>query len=292
MVGGAGDHDPRRVVLAPAMSHDLPIISPTMPFAPTAADAAAPPSIEVGAEVPSPATPVGDRRGTCFRVLVVCTANHCRSPLAAALLAARLAEAGLAERIAVESAGLRAVRLGRPPSRTMVEVGRRRGVTVGGVATLATPERLAAADLVVCMDHEQLDELRLDARLLATPGIDDGRLVRGRLESPRPRAAMLDVAVPEESTCDRSPLDRSPRGASSPDPRRPGDRSDPATPTATTARLLLSFAPEVGRLEVPDPQGRDLAAHERVADLIEAGVAGLAAWIAESVAAQTSPRRG
>ncbi|MFZ1769416.1 MAG: hypothetical protein WAU00_09475 [Caldilinea sp.] len=43
------------------------------------------------------------------KILVVCTANVCRSPLVAALLQQRIARAGLAEDVRVESAGVRAV---------------------------------------------------------------------------------------------------------------------------------------------------------------------------------------
>jgi protein-tyrosine phosphatase len=40
-------------------------------------------------------------------------------------------------------------------------------------------------------------------------------------------------------------------------------------------RLLMSFAPELGVMDVPDPYFGDLAGFERVLDLIEAGVKGL-----------------
>ncbi len=42
-------------------------------------------------------------------------------------------------------------------------------------------------------------------------------------------------------------------------------------------RLLLSFAPDLGVAEVPDPYYGDLAGFERALDLIEAGVKGLLA---------------
>ena len=41
-------------------------------------------------------------------ILVVCTANMCRSPMAEGLLRARLADAGLGDRVRVRSAGVRA----------------------------------------------------------------------------------------------------------------------------------------------------------------------------------------
>jgi len=179
----------------------------------------APPSTAVESSFGAAAMP---RRILALRVLVVCTANHCRSPLAAALLAKRTSERGIADHVVIDSAALRPVRLGQPPSRRVIEVGRRRGAVVGGVATLATPERLASSDVIVCMDEDHREEIERDLALAARPGAP-GPLVR----------------------------------------------------------LLLSFAPELGRLEVPDPHGRDLAAHERVAELIERGVEGLAAWLAE-----------
>lgn len=40
-------------------------------------------------------------------------------------------------------------------------------------------------------------------------------------------------------------------------------------------RLLMSFAPELGVMDVPDPYFGDLAGFERVLDLIEAAVKGL-----------------
>jgi protein-tyrosine phosphatase len=42
-------------------------------------------------------------------------------------------------------------------------------------------------------------------------------------------------------------------------------------------RLLMSFAPEQGMVEVPDPYYGDLAGFERVLDLIEASMKGLLA---------------
>jgi protein-tyrosine phosphatase len=146
---------------------------------------------------------------TPFRVLLLCTANHCRSPLAEALLRRAVDRQGLATLVQIRSAATRTVMVGLPPSEVMVRIGRARGVEVAGLATWASPRDLAEADLVVCMDAQQLEAIEDE------PGV--------------------------------------------------GDR----------ACLLLSFAPETGRFEVPDPHGLGDAAHEIVADLIERGVEGL-----------------
>ncbi|MDR3368486.1 low molecular weight protein-tyrosine-phosphatase [Rhodoferax sp.] len=46
-----------------------------------------------------------------------------------------------------------------------------------------------------------------------------------------------------------------------------------------TLRLLMSFAPELGVTDVPDPYYGDLAGFERVLNLIEAGIKGLLAQV-------------
>lgn len=167
-----------------------------------------------------------------YRVLMICTADHSRSPLAAAMLRAEVLKRGLQSRVAIESGAVRNLKVGEPPSEEMVEVGRRRGLAVEGQARWASPERIAAADLVVCMDASHMEELAVEA-----------------------------------TTCG-APLDAACSGSDS-----------------ARVRLLLSFAPWVGRAEVPDPHGRDLDTHERVADLIAAGVEGLVRWIERRVGA-------
>jgi protein-tyrosine phosphatase len=155
-----------------------------------------------------------------LRVLLLCTANHCRSPLAAALLRRGLDEAGLRQRVVVESAAISTEMEGFEPSPQAVALGRRRGVEVFGAAKRASPEALKLADLVVCMDMSQVDAVEEDPALL------------GRV------------------------------------------------------RLLLSFAPGIGRSEVPDPHGLGEPAHEAVAELIDAGVAGLLRHLVSRVSAE------
>ena len=138
----------------------------------------------------------------------------------------RLEALGVASEVVVESAALRQVKIGSSPSAEMAAVAAGRGLDLSGKATWASPERIAAADLIVCMDHDQADEIARDRDLAEGDG----------------RAGSLD------------------------------DRR---------VRLLLEFAPDCGREEVPDPHGLDPFMHERVADLIEQGSEGLAAAIAE-----------
>lgn len=97
-------------------------------------------------------------------VLVVCTGNVCRSPMAEGLLRARFARLG---RGSVESAGIAAL-VGRPAEPYAVEAVARRGVDISGHrARQLTPELLAAADVVLVMEDGQrhhLERLSRSAR--------------------------------------------------------------------------------------------------------------------------------
>jgi UDP-perosamine 4-acetyltransferase len=111
-----------------------------------------------GVAAPGSATP---------KVLVVCTANLCRSPLVAALLRAGLEEARLEADVA--SAGLTAVP-GQLPDRKLLRVADELGVTETVAVHRSRPvtaEQLAAADLVLTMTTEHLEQIE---RLI--PGYD------------------------------------------------------------------------------------------------------------------------
>lgn len=98
-------------------------------------------------------------------VLIVCTGNICRSPMAEGLLRARLARVGGGG--SVESAGIAAL-VGRPAEPHAVEAVARRGVDISGHrARQLTPELVAAADVVLVMDDAQrrwLERLSRSAR--------------------------------------------------------------------------------------------------------------------------------
>lgn len=88
-------------------------------------------------------------------MLLLCTANQCRSPMAEGLLARRLGEAGV--RASVSSAGL--MRGGAPATAHAVRTVARRGVDLSGhrSRTLA-PELVEGADLVLGMTREHVRE--------------------------------------------------------------------------------------------------------------------------------------
>ena len=86
-------------------------------------------------------------------ILVLCTANVCRSVMAQAMLSARLAARGRAVRVA--SAGMLAG--GRPPPPEVISVMAARGADVTGHRSrLVTADDLAAADLVLGLAREHV----------------------------------------------------------------------------------------------------------------------------------------
>ena len=93
-------------------------------------------------------------------VLFVCLGNICRSPLAEGVLAHRLAEAGLSDRVRVDSAGTGAWHVGQPPDPRSIEVAARNGIALSGRARRVRLEDLFEFELVLAMDRSNLEDLR------------------------------------------------------------------------------------------------------------------------------------
>ncbi|HEX6988920.1 MAG TPA: L-threonylcarbamoyladenylate synthase [Bacillota bacterium] len=92
------------------------------------------------------------------RILMVCTGNTCRSPMAAALLRA-LAEAAGYE-VDVRSAGVAAIE-GSPPAREAVEVLATRGIALEGHRSRRlSADDVAWADVILTMTAHQRDQVR------------------------------------------------------------------------------------------------------------------------------------
>jgi protein-tyrosine phosphatase len=88
-----------------------------------------------------------------MRVLVVCTANIARSPLAEAMLARELAAVGAS----VSSAGVQA-RIGHPAARGSFLLAEERGLDLSTHRSRpVTPELVQEADLVLTMSERQRD---------------------------------------------------------------------------------------------------------------------------------------
>ncbi|HWB72729.1 MAG TPA: low molecular weight protein-tyrosine-phosphatase [Egibacteraceae bacterium] len=95
-----------------------------------------------------------------MRILLVCLGNICRSPTAEAALREALADAGLAHRVEVDSAGTGDWNLGKPPDRRMATAARRAGLTLAGRARRVERADLERFDLILAMDRSVAAALR------------------------------------------------------------------------------------------------------------------------------------
>jgi protein-tyrosine phosphatase len=94
------------------------------------------------------------------RVCFICTGNICRSPTAEAVMANLVDEAGLVDRIEVDSAGISNWHAGdRPDERSAAEA-TRRGVAMRSRARQVHPDDFERFDLLLAMDLSNLADLR------------------------------------------------------------------------------------------------------------------------------------
>lgn len=92
-------------------------------------------------------------------VLLVCTGNLCRSPMAAALLRRMLSDLGLEDRVRVASAGVAAAD-GRPAAALAVEVAGESGLDLTvHLSRALDAEAMRRADLVITMESIQRESL-------------------------------------------------------------------------------------------------------------------------------------
>jgi protein-tyrosine phosphatase len=95
------------------------------------------------------------------RILVVCTANICRSPVAEAILRDSLLQAGLSD-WEVASAGTWAYP-GQAAATYSVEVLGERGMSIDDHRSRLVDEALLSeADLILCMEHNHAEALRAE----------------------------------------------------------------------------------------------------------------------------------
>ena len=86
-------------------------------------------------------------------LLVVCTANICRSPMIVGILQERFRQLGLDNRIEIKSAGVFGL-TGKRASQEGVDLLAERGIDISGhVARQLEPDEIEAADLIIVMEE-------------------------------------------------------------------------------------------------------------------------------------------
>ncbi len=100
------------------------------------------------------------RERGCVSVLFVCLGNICRSPTAEGVMRALVREAGLQERIELDSAGTGGWHVGDSPDARATEAAGRRGIALEGAARKVRLGDFEEFDLILAMDASNLRDLR------------------------------------------------------------------------------------------------------------------------------------
>ncbi|WP_058557485.1 low molecular weight protein-tyrosine-phosphatase [Thiohalocapsa sp. ML1] len=94
------------------------------------------------------------------RVLFVCMGNICRSPTAQGVFRKLVEDAGLVDRIEIDSAGTHAYHVGEPPDARAQATALRRGIDLSDLrARRAVPADFEAYHYVLAMDQENYHAL-------------------------------------------------------------------------------------------------------------------------------------
>ena len=95
-----------------------------------------------------------------YRVLVVCTANVCRSPLGEAILKNYVSHSEMNSYVEVSSSGIWATD-GQKPSALTEEVARENGLDISKhYSQSINPQLIQNCDLILCMTPEHRNELK------------------------------------------------------------------------------------------------------------------------------------
>jgi protein-tyrosine phosphatase len=94
------------------------------------------------------------------KILFVCLGNICRSPTAEGVMMRLVADAGLQQRIELDSAGTGNWHVGEPPDARATKAARARGIALGSVARQVSVEDYEQFDLILAMDRSNERALR------------------------------------------------------------------------------------------------------------------------------------
>lgn len=97
---------------------------------------------------------------TPYRILFVCMGNICRSPAGEGVLRHLVRDAGLEDRIEIDSCGTIGYHTGDPPDHRMTAAAAQRGIRLEGAARQIRARDLATFDLILAMDAENFANVR------------------------------------------------------------------------------------------------------------------------------------
>jgi protein-tyrosine phosphatase len=98
--------------------------------------------------------------GAPVRLLFVCLGNICRSPTAEGVMRHVVIEAGMQDRVQLDSAGTGSWHIGSSPDPRARAAASGRGVDLTGEARQVRPEDFDEFDLILAMDRANLRDLR------------------------------------------------------------------------------------------------------------------------------------
>ena len=117
--------------------------------------------------------------------------NICRSPTAEGVMRRLVADAGLTDRIEIESAGTGGWHAGEPPDGRATLAAGRRGITLEGAARQVRPDDFRDFDLVIALDRANLRDL-----LAVAPDEEAAEKIRLLREFDPAASGDLDVPDP------------------------------------------------------------------------------------------------
>lgn len=98
-----------------------------------------------------------------IKVLFVCMGNICRSPTAEGVFRHRVEQAGLGDRIVIDSAGTHSYHIGSQPDARAQKAAEKRGFDLSGLRARKVNKRdFEKFDYILAMDGDNLANLQLD----------------------------------------------------------------------------------------------------------------------------------
>ena len=94
-----------------------------------------------------------------MHIVFVCWGNICRSPAAEATFRKVAKQAGLLDKITIDSVGTISTHQGNPPDSRMKNAARSRNISISGTARRVNEHDFVEADMLITMDNFNFSEL-------------------------------------------------------------------------------------------------------------------------------------